>query len=431
MKMGMKIKIFNIHLILFCSWILISYSILGASLYLHKTSTDTYDTLASHRYSGLPCVSVSHLCKSLGIEWQWDMYSERFVLSDGEISISLIQNNNFYQVNDSIFQLPYPPVRNEENLYLNAEDAATVFSWLKGRALTWSESDKMLTVSEQSIHSASPKKVEETVESAVKSDSKEGPVFKEESELPENISDTVVMETKQQIKTVVIDPGHGGKDPGAIGQNGVKEKDVVLAVGLALQEELKEKSGLKVFMTRTTDKFIPLRDRTKFANKMNADLFISLHANSISGNKKRKSYTKGYKMYFLSQAKNEEDKLTAMIENSVIELEEDTRKGDYLQKVLTDMANNEFLTESQGISILLVESFGALLKKIQKLHTGVGQANFWVLNGTYMPSVLVETCFISNPGEEKLLKNKKFQEELGVAIADAVIKFKKKYETGL
>ena len=419
------------YIFFLCVWILIAPALSNASIYLHNISTNSYDTLPSYRYSGLESVSVSHLCKSIGIEWQWDMYSERFELSDGDISISLIQNNNFYQVNDSIFQLPYPPVRNRENLYLNAKDAATVFSCLKGRTVAWSESDKVFTLTEQTIHKDSPEKAEEIVESTAKSDSIVEPVAKEEIAAPGTTSVTDVKEPKQQIKTIVIDPGHGGRDPGAIGPNGVKEKDVVLAVGLALRDELGKKSNLNVFMTRTTDKFIPLRERTQFANKKNADLFISIHANSISGSKKRKSYTKGYKMYFLSQAKNEDDKLAAMIENSVIELEEDTQKGDYLQQVLTDMANNEFLTESQDISILIAESFGTLLKKVKKLHTGVGQANFWVLNGAYMPSVLVETCFISNPNEEKLLKNKKFQKKLGIAIGDAVIQFKKKYEAGL
>lgn len=431
MKMRKNILIPITCIFFLCVWILIAPALSNASIYLHTISTNSYDTLPSYRYSGLESVSVSHLCKSIGIEWQWDMYSERFELSDGDISISLIQNNNFYQVNDSIFQLPYPPVRNGENLYLNAKDAAAVFSCLKGRTVAWSESDKVFTLTEQTIHKDSPEKAEGIVESTAISDSIVEPVAKEEIAAPGTTSVTDVKEPKQQIKTIVIDPGHGGRDPGAIGPNGVKEKDVVLAVGLALRDELGKKSNLNVFMTRTTDKFIPLRERTQFANKKNADLFISIHANSISGSKKRKSYTKGYKMYFLSQAKNEDDKLAAMIENSVIELEEDTRKGDYLQQVLTDMANNEFLTESQDISILIAETFGTLLKKVKKLHTGVGQANFWVLNGAYMPSVLVETCFISNPNEEKLLKNKKFQKKLGIAIGDAVIQFKKKYEAGL
>lgn len=400
-------------------------------VYLQNTAGNTRDTIPAYKHLGLSCVSVSHLCNSLGIEWQWDRFSERFELTDGDITISLIQNNTFYQVNDSVFQLPYPPVRSGGNLYLSAGDAVGVFSRLTGRSIAWSESKEQITITEKDAVKKAPEKVEKPVVSTVKPDTIVKPVAEGKTAAPETVSVPDVKEQKQEIKTVVIDPGHGGRDPGAIGQNGVKEKDVVLAIGLALRDELRKRKDLRIFMTRSTDKFIPLKKRTEFANEKKADIFISVHANSISGSKKRKSYTKGYKIYFLSQAKNEDDKLAAMIENSVIELEEDTEKGDYLQQILTDMANNEFLTESQDISILIVESFAKSLTKIKKLHTGVGQANFWVLNGAYMPSVLVEACFISNPGEEKLLSNKKFQKELGVAIGDAVIQFKDKYEAGL
>ncbi len=233
----------------------------------------------------------------------------------------------------------------------------------------------------------------------------------------------------ESIKTVVIDPGHGGKDAGAVGPSDLYEKDVVLAIGLELKKLLQEKTDIKVHMTRDKDVFIPLRQRTKFANQKKADLFISIHANSIGGDKAKKARVKGYKMYFLSHAKNEDDKRAAMIENSVIELEDDEQgSGNYLENILNDMANNEYLKESQDISIRITEAFGNNVTQIRKLHTGVGQANFWVLNGAFMPAVLVETAFISNPNEEKLLKSLKFQKKVAKAISDAVIDFKKKYE---
>jgi N-acetylmuramoyl-L-alanine amidase len=236
---------------------------------------------------------------------------------------------------------------------------------------------------------------------------------------------------KQRIKTIVIDPGHGGKDPGAIGPTGVKEKEVVLAISLALYDLLKKNSSFTLHMTRSTDIFIPLMQRTQFANEKKADLFISIHANSISGDRKKKNNTKGFKIYFLSQAKNEEDKLAAMIENSVIRMEED-KKGNALQNILIDMENNEFLTESQEISIRVAQTFQEQLTgKIKPLQMGVGQANFWVLNGTYMPSILIETCFISSPLEEKYLVDKKIQKTIAIGITEAIVNFKSTYETGL
>jgi N-acetylmuramoyl-L-alanine amidase len=235
----------------------------------------------------------------------------------------------------------------------------------------------------------------------------------------------------QALKTIVIDPGHGGRDPGAIGPDGTREKDVVLAIALALRDILKEKTDMSVYLTREKDEFIPLKKRTEFANAKKADLFVSIHANSIMGNNKKRKQVKGFKIYFLSQAKNEEDKLVAMMENSVIELEEGTEKGDYLQNILIDMANNEYLAESEDMSIMIAEAFTGRLAEIGCLHTGVGQAPFWVLNGAFMPSVLIETAFISNPGEEQLLGSTRFQKKASQAIFEAIMQFKLKYEAEL
>lgn len=227
---------------------------------------------------------------------------------------------------------------------------------------------------------------------------------------------------------VVIDPGHGGKDPGAIGHNGIKEKDVVFAISLQVRDILKSIPGITPILTREKDIFIPLSERTEFANKQKADLFVSIHSDAVPGDSKRKNSTKGYKIYFLSQAKNEEDKLVAMRENAVIELEEKPQNYSNLQNVLIDIAGNEFLRESQDLCILLDLKFASMLKKkIEKLHLGVGQANFWVLNGAYMPSVLIETGFLSNPQEAKLLADKEFQKTVASAISEAIVHFTKQY----
>jgi N-acetylmuramoyl-L-alanine amidase len=231
------------------------------------------------------------------------------------------------------------------------------------------------------------------------------------------------------IRTVVIDPGHGGKDPGAIGPDGVYEKDITLSVALKLREMLRKKNGIKTFLTRESDEFVTLADRTRMANERNADLFVSIHVNAMPGSRKKKETTRGYKVYFLSQAKNEEDKLAAMRENAVIELEEKPQHYSALKNVLIDLAGNEYLRESQDLSILLDRQFdGSLHKKIPQLQPGIGQANFWVLNGAYMPSVLIETGFISSPSDEKVLLDKSYQKELADAIGEAVVNFKLKYE---
>ncbi|MBD3241211.1 MAG: hypothetical protein GF331_11545 [Chitinivibrionales bacterium] len=232
------------------------------------------------------------------------------------------------------------------------------------------------------------------------------------------------------IGTVVIDPGHGGKDPGAIGPSGVQEKDLTLAVALRLRDILKDKTNLKVYLTREKDEFIPLRQRTKFANDKDADVFVSIHADAIGGSEKRKKSVRGYKVYFLSHAKNEEDKLVAMRENAVVELEDAPEQANDLQSIITEMVGNEYLRESQDLSIMLVETFGKALTQMRKLHTGVGQANFYVLNGAFMPSVLIEMGFVSNPNEEQILTDQSFQGQLADAVHSAIVNFKKRYGGG-
>jgi N-acetylmuramoyl-L-alanine amidase len=224
----------------------------------------------------------------------------------------------------------------------------------------------------------------------------------------------------------VIDPGHGGRDPGAVGPTGILEKNVALAVALELKKVL-EKAGLKVYMTREKDVFVDLRDRTKFANDKKADLFVSVHANA-----NRSRSVKGYKMYFLSQARNEAEKMAAMRENAVIELEDKgNRKGyEALQDVLASIVGTEYQRESQELSIIMEQGFGAGQRKILRQHTGVGQGPFYVLNGAYMPAVLVEMGHISHPDEEKSLADKKVQQQLASILGESIIKFKKQYESG-
>ncbi len=226
---------------------------------------------------------------------------------------------------------------------------------------------------------------------------------------------------KELTGTIVLDPGHGGKDPGAIGQNGTYEKDVVLSTTLKTAEYIREHSSINVLLTRETDEFIALGDRTAFANDSGADLFISIHANASP----KLDDIGGYKMYFLSDAKNESDERIAMLENAALDFEEESdSETDLLQTILSDMVNNEYLKESQDLSIDLEASFDEKVEDVDALHTGVGQANFFVLRGAAMPSVLVEICFLSNTTEEELLTNDDFTDDVAEAIGSALLAFR-------
>ena len=210
---------------------------------------------------------------------------------------------------------------------------------------------------------------------------------------------------------IIIDPGHGGKDPGAIGITGVKEKTIVLALSKKLRSYL-EKMGYSVLMTREKDIFIPLRNRPKFANSNNGDLFISLHANFAYNPK-----VKGFDIYYLSKsASDDESREVAAYENNVIKLERE-HKQDMLGEIIWSMMSNEFENES----ITLAGMVSRDLKKITPANGNpVKHARFYVLYGATMPAILIESGFISNRSEARNLVKANHQDKLTKSIAEAI-----------
>ncbi len=223
-----------------------------------------------------------------------------------------------------------------------------------------------------------------------------------------------------KLNKIVVDAGHGGEDPGAIGPKGTKEKDIVLSISKRLAEILK-KHGYDVFLTRSDDTFIPLADRTRFANKVMADLFVSIHCNaSISDN------ARGFEIYFLSdKATDRAAEAVANMENSVIALEKPSISGKRdIEKLLLSMAITEFMNESATLCGTIDRQ---VCNNFLNLDSrGVKQANFYVLRGATMPAVLVEIGFISNPKEEKLLNRKKFQKKIAENIFNGIKEYEKR-----
>ncbi len=216
-------------------------------------------------------------------------------------------------------------------------------------------------------------------------------------------------------RTIVIDPGHGGKDPGAIGRGGLREKDVALDIALRLEKMLNANCNCRVLLTRSTDVFIPLEERTAFANTNEADLFISIHANS---NKKRN--VSGVETYFLSPARSKDEGYVAAQEN-MMNMESDNEDTNDLAFILYDMQSTDKINESSRMAAMVQQALVKGLKPRHRSHDhGVKQAMFYVLHGARMPSVLVETSFISNANEEKLLRNPSYRQEIAEGIADGV-----------
>ncbi|MBI5741537.1 MAG: N-acetylmuramoyl-L-alanine amidase [Nitrospirae bacterium] len=215
---------------------------------------------------------------------------------------------------------------------------------------------------------------------------------------------------------IVIDPGHGGDDPGAIGPSGVREKDIVLAVGKKIGGILAERPGIEVIYTRDRDVFIPLNERTETANSRKADLFISVHANASP----RKN-TRGIETYFLNWTDDEEANKVAARENKISFSRMEKMRGD-LQVILSDLArknkNEESMKLASTVQSAMINTLKDAYGGIEDL--GVKYAMFYVLVGAEMPSILVEISFISNHEEEKRLSSEQYKDKIAEAIASGI-----------
>jgi len=213
-------------------------------------------------------------------------------------------------------------------------------------------------------------------------------------------------------KIIVIDAGHGGKDPGAIGYRRYREKVIVLDIAKFLRNELKRR-GYKVYMTRSSDKFIKLSNRTKYANRKKADLFISIHANAA---RSKKAY--GIETYFLSPTRSSRAKKVAAMENKT-SMEDMNYYGK--MSFLTTL-NHHLMIQANKLAIDIQRNVLANLRKKYKnvKDGGVREGPFWVLVGAQMPSVLIEVGFVTNPKEAKRLVNINYQKRFAKGIADGI-----------
>ena len=229
------------------------------------------------------------------------------------------------------------------------------------------------------------------------------------------------------LNVVVIDPGHGGKDPGAVGKS-AKEKDIVLSVALKLGGLIKKNyPNVKVIYTRDKDVFVELGERASIANRNNADLFISVHVNSVDGN----TSSHGTETFVMGLHKNDANLAVAKRENSVI-LQEDNYSSKYDGFDPNDPESNIIFSLFQNAysdqSLLLAASIEDEFKTLKRYDRGVKQAGFLVLWKTAMPSVLTELGFISNPDEEQYLKSETGQTEIATSIYNAFAKYKSQYD---
>ncbi len=223
------------------------------------------------------------------------------------------------------------------------------------------------------------------------------------------------LKTSNKKKIIVIDPGHGGHDPGATGPNKRYEKVVTFEIAKMVYNKLKQ-SGYKVYLTRNKDNFIKVIDRTVLANNKNADIFISIHANSIV--KAKANHTQGIETYFLSPARNERAKHVAEKEN----IEDISGMSNSSKNAFLESLNRPRITASHKLAIDVHAGMlqNGKTKYADIQDAGVKEGPFWVLVGAQMPSILIELGYISHPEESKRLYSKEYQKLLANGIANGV-----------
>ena len=314
--------------------------------------------------------------------------TEKIIFYIDDKKIKITNQIAFIMIDDNLFQLSSKVVKQNNNYYVPTDSFLNIVNNLSSN----------ISIN-RSANEISLSKLSDTPLKAVKVD------IRNEKE-------------KWKFKTIVIDAGHGGKDPGAVGYRGTKEKDIALDVAKRLEKKLSKNMKVKIVMTRDEDIFLRLSERTKIANENNGSLFISIHTNAAEDRR-----ASGFETFLIGQNKNEAAVRVAARENAVLELEGSTGKKLTDEDLIkATIAQSAFASKSELFASLVQKE---IKKRVQSKDRGVKQAGFYVLMGASMPNVLVELGFISNPSEEKKLRSPQYRDQLATAIYRAVEQYQK------
>jgi len=329
-----------------------------------------YKKIGTISIEGQEYISMVDFCKNYGIDWEWDNFSGVLTLKKGNNQANILVGSATAEVNSQI-EIISPPLRFYNGII--AVPAAftdrIVSKWFKYKPL----------------------------------------VRQEES-----------LSYGYKIRKVVIDAGHGGKDPGAIGRSGVQEKSITLDIAKRLKGLLESK-GIDVVLTRASDKFVSLNRRAEIANKSNADLFVSIHINS---NKSRQPY--GFETYYFSEATDNVSKALEVAENaSCIEDASSSGSSRNLKAILGDMIYTENIAASKEVAKYICDS---TCKIMGLRNRGIKSARFVVLRQTDIPAILLEVGFLSNLKEERYLKNSFYRQQIAEGLASSITNYRRVYK---
>jgi N-acetylmuramoyl-L-alanine amidase len=407
-------------------------------------------------------VSLKSIAEVMGLNYIMDNTTQQLHLSANGRRVVIVANTAVIRAGEQYYNVPYAPIyRNGEvyfpvqlitttlgtafeklvfitsvkeiplidrvSIFTRADSTILKFAWQKPVDFDVRFATRQAIVEIDGVYKAEPRL-------------KSGGAITKAQLTPHNIYTSIELELKdvnsvieredevvfyhkisEKINSIVIDPGHGGVDPGAVGRNGLYEKDVNLAVSRMLRQYVEDSLKIKVILTRNRDLYLSLKERTNMANRNAADLFVSIHCNATAKGMSRS----GFETYFLSEAKTNEERAVAALENAALKFDKVEMPNDDISFIFYDLAQSAFLDESNQFA----ENIQASAERNLKIPSrGVKQAGFYVLHGAFMPAVLVECAFISNPEEERLLRQKEFQKRLAYCIFQGIKDYIEDYE---
>jgi len=346
---------------------------------------------------GSVLLDLRDLFFSLGFDVSWQEETQRLEVDAGEDEYKFRPGKSLVAVNGENLVPFDPPHLHQERLYLEVNAVENFMTEELGKNTTWNPSRSQL----QLVEADESEPVDADERSA-------DPVADFLGEMDDE-------ERAEGELLVVIDPGHGGRDPGAIGPNGLMEKEVALDISHRLADRIEsEYEQIETHLTREEDVFVSLEDRTRIANELNADMFISIHANGHHS-----QYARGFEVFTLSgEASDPSAEELAETENSVLKYEGyDADELDDVAWILHQLRATVHTRDSQDLARQMVD---LMEDKLPVPNRGVKQAPLWVLKDAQMPAVLVEAGFLSNPQEERRLQSSDYQESVVEAIAKTV-----------
>lgn len=345
----------------------------NASAFIIKGTDRTLDAPA-YKIRGVEYLPLTLVCDAHGINWDWDPVSEIVELDKGSVKLRLRVGEYKIYANGMVIVEERPVIFHKGAVCVPSDFLKTIskrFAWVEPSG----------------------------------------------SAVPEN-KPAVPQPRYYKIRSVILDAGHGGYDPGAIGRDGIKEKYITLDITNRVRGLL-ENEGIEVILTRDDDSFIPLWRRTEIANRVNADLFVSIHANAS-----RTKRLKGVEVYYLSEAIDDDARAKAAAQDAVLKTEKGSvyRHTDVLDAILWDLA----LTEARRDSIQLGNS---ILDEIDVPKRALKSARFFVLKGTKMPAVLVEVGYITNKDECSKLGGSQYRAEIAKMVVRGILGFRRQFES--